>query len=233
MDTPTTPVLPETAPVRTRLIPRDQDELSALLTRIAQSYATAPPRFVLAWKTPAQATILAQGLATLVGTRIAQDAERQSSSGRLGILTRELDKGATQVKAMINEEWEADAEAESHYSEFGLVAQNGLDRLPLAQQKRVLAINDQLLPALLKYGMGSRKYGTAWWTPRLTEYETLTAGRQDDAQEISGTVGDKAPLLTEAPDFLTRLDALLFANTRTEAEYLAERRAIGFLKEYN
>ncbi len=231
MDTPTPSPTSPASPVRTRLIPLDQNDLADLLTRVAKSYASAPAKFVLDWKTPAEATQLAADLTAAVDARTSQTAARQASSGRLELLTSEMDKGATQVKAMINEEWENDAEAESHYPEFGLEGSNHV--LPRAQGVRVAAIENQLLPALLKYGMGGRKYGTSWWQPRLAEYETLTGQRQDNTQEISGTVGEKAPLLTEARDFLGRLDSLVYANTRTRAAYLAERRVLGFLKEYN
>ena len=227
-----TPIPPAEGSARTPLIPQDQNELATLATRVAKSYATAPAKFVLDWKTPAEATQLALDLTAAVEERDQQDALREGSSGRLGILTRELNKGTTQLKAMINEEWEEDAEAESHYAEFGLVRENDNDVLPAAQAARATAIEKLLLPALLAHGMGGRKYGTAWWKTRLTEYQTLTGGRQEDTQEISATVGTKAPLMLEARAYLGRLDALLYANTRTQDEYLAQRRAMGFLKEY-
>ena len=46
-------------------------------------------------------------------------------------------------------------------------------------------------------------------------------------------MGEKEPLEKEARLYLSHFDSLLFAQTRTQEEYLALRRKMGFLKEYN
>ena len=228
MDTPE----PTPTPVRrTRLIPEDQNTLSALLTRVTTAAAASP--YVLMWITPAEATQLAADFAAAVESREEMGDAREVKSARIRVLQRELNQGATRVKAMINEEWENDAEAESHYAAFGFVAEGDHEVLPAAQQARVNAIEKQLLPALAQYGMAARKYGTAWWTPRLAEYKTLTGQSQQTAQEIADAVGAKAPLHEQARVYLSKFAALLDAQTRTPDEYRALRRKMGYLKEYS
>ena len=185
------------------------------------------------WITPAEATKLAEDFAAAVEDREEMGDAREVKSARIRVLQREFNQGATRVKAMINEEWEKDAEAESYYATFGFVEEDDHDVLPAAQQARAKAIENQLLPALAQYGMAARKYGTAWWTPRLTEYKTLTGQSQQTAQEIADAVGAKAPLHEQARLYLSKFAALLDAQTRTPDEYLALRRKMGYLKEYN
>ena len=233
MDTPQLPgagaPADATAPRRTRLIPDDQNTLSDLMTRVAKSAAGSS--YILDWKTPAEATQLGLDFAASIATREELGAGRESKSARIRILQAELNKGATQVKAYINEEWEEDAEAESHYASFGLEGDD--DALPDAQQARIKAINTLLLPALLAHGMGTRKYGTAWWTPRLAEYTALANQGTDTAQAVAEVMEVKNPLEDEVRLYLTKFDALLFAQTRTDDQYLALRRKMGYLKEDN
>ncbi|MBC7447094.1 MAG: hypothetical protein H7330_03455 [Hymenobacteraceae bacterium] len=234
MDTPSpTPQPSDDAPEprRTRLIPDDQDKLSELMTLVAASSAGSP--YELSWKSHVEATQLAQELAVSVAERGKLGDEREPKSARIRELQRELNKGATRVKNYINEKWENDAEAESYYASFGFVEENDDDVLPSAQKGRAKAIEDQLLPALTQHDMGDEKYGTAWWTPRLAEYKALTGQSQKTARDISEAVGEKNPLADEARLYLTRFDALLFAETRSDDEYLALRRQMGYLKEYN
>ena len=235
MDTPSTPPQPTNdganEPRRTRLIPDDQDLLSEMLTRVAA--ASAGSAYELGWKSHAQASQLAVDLAASLKTRIDISDDRTIGSARIRILQAEMDKGATRVKSYINEEWEDDTEAASYYPTFGFIEENDDDVLPSAQKARVKAIEDKLLPALTKYGMDGNKFGTAWWTTRLTEYKTLTGEGQQSAQDISDAVGEKNPLEDEARLYLGRFDSLLYAECRTQDEYLALRRQMGYLKEYN
>ena len=230
-----TPIPPPTGgaaePRRTRLIPEDQNTLSEMLTRVAA--ASAGSAYELSWKSYAEATQLAVDLAASLATRDDLGDDRQIKSARIRTLQAELDRGATRVKSYLNDEWEDDAEAESYYATFGFVEENEDDVLPSAQEARATAIKTKLLPALVTYGMGSRKFGTAWWTPRLAEYKALTGQSQKTARDISEAVGEKNPLADEARLYLTKFDALLFAECRTEDQYLALRRQMGYLKEYN
>ena len=232
MDTPNPqPTDGADEPRRTRLIPDDQNTLSELLTLVAKSSAGSP--YELGWKSHAEATTRAEDLAACVGAREKLGDEREAKSVRIRTLTREMNKGATRVKGYINEKWEDDAEAESYYATFGFVEEGDDDVLPSAQKTRATNIETKLLPALTKYGLGGNKFGTAWWTPRLTEYKALTDQSQGTAQAIAGAVGEKNPLEAEARLYLSRFDSLLYAETRTQEEYLALRRKMGYLKEYN
>ena len=234
MDTPSPnpqPADDAAEPRRTRLIPDDQNTLSELLTLVAAS--SDGSAYELSWKTHAQATQLAVDFAASVKDREKLGDEREPKSARIRTLTRELNKGASRVKGYINEKWEDDAEAESYYATFGFVEEGDDDVLPSAQKTRAKNIETKLLPALLQYGMGGEKYGTAWWTPRLAEYKTLTGQSQKAAQDIAGAVGEKNPLEEEARLYLGKFDSLLYAECRTQDEYLALRRKMGYLKEYN
>ena len=234
MDMPPVPQPPDDGadePNRTRLIPRDQNKLSELLTLVAAS--SAGSAYELSWKSHVEATKLAKDFAAGVAVREKLGDEREPKSARIRELQREMNKAATRVKSYINEKWENDAEAESYYASFGFEEENDNDVLPSAQKARAKAIETQLLPALTQHDMGDEKYGTAWWTPRLTEYKALTGQNQQVARDISEAVGDKNPLEEEARLYLTKFDALLFAECRTDDQYLALRRQMGYLKEYN
>ncbi len=216
---------------RTALIPRDQNTLSELLTLVAAS--SAGSAYALGWKSHAEATQLAADFKASVAVREKLSDGREPKSARIRTLQREMNKGATRVKGYINDQWEDDAVAESYYATFGFVEESDDDVLPSAQKARATNIETKLLPALLAHGMGARNYGTAWWTPRLTEYKTLTGQSQKTAQDIAGAVGEKNPLEDEARLYLSKFDSLLYAECRTQDEYLALRRKMGYLKEYN
>ncbi len=234
MDTPSpTPQPTDGAPEprRTRLIPDDQNTLSELLTLVAKS--SEGSAYELSWKSHAEAKQLAVDFAASVATREKLGDEREPKSARIRTLTRELNKGASRVKGYINEKWEDDEEAESYYASFGFVEEGDDDVLPSAQKGRATNIETKLLPALREHGLGDEKYGTDWWTTRLTEYKTLTGQSQKTAQDIAGAVGDKNPLEAEARLYLSKFDSLLYAECRTQDAYLALRRKMGYLKEYN
>ncbi len=234
MDTPPLPQPPDGGgdePRHTALIPRDQNKLSELMTRVAES--SDGSAYELSWKSHAEAKQLALDFAASVAEREKLGNEREPKSARIRTLTREMNKAATRVKGYINDKWENDEEAESYYGIFGFVEESNDDVLPSAQGARAKNIETKLLPALTTYGMSDRNYGTAWWTTRLTEYKALTGLSQETAQRIAEAVGEKTPLADEARLYLSKLDSLLYAECRTEEEYLALRRQMGYLKEYN
>lgn len=234
MDTPTppTPGGDGQEPDATPLIPRDQKTLSQVMTLVADS--SDGSKYELSWKTHAEAKQLAADLAEAVGERDDLGDEREQKTARIRILTREMNKGVTRVKGYIHDKWENDEEAESYYSTFGFVEEGGDDDvLPSAQKTRADHIENKLIPALTTHGLADRNYGVAWWTPRLAEYKNLTGLSQQTAQAISGAVKEKDPLIEEARLYLSKFNALLYAETRTDDEYLALRRQMGYLKEYN
>lgn len=222
---------PGSGPNRVRLIPRDQNTLAELMLRVTKNWADYP-QYTLTWVTRAEATDWGARFAEAVETREGLSAGRQSRTPRLRTLQAEMDRSVTHVKNYVRETWSDPDEAAGHYAEFGLVREGDNDRLPSAQGARITALK-RLIAALTTHGLADRKYGVAYWQPLLTEYQKLVGDSQADAQGISGVVGEKDPLEENVRLFLTKFDALLYANCRTEEQYLALRRQLGYLKEYN
>ena len=231
MDTPLPPTTTPAVVKRVSLIPDDQNAVAELLLRVATNWG-ARPQFVLLWTNQPAITQLALDLAAMVKTRQDLTAGRSPVAQKIETLDRKINMGLTSVKGYINDKWEDDDEAESYYPVFGMVATSAGDMLAAGQRERIAGIK-KLMQALTDHGLGGSIKGTAFWQGILDAYTPLVNESENAAEGISGAAGAKNPKLERARLFLSRFNLLLEAQTETEAEYLALRREMGYLKEYN
>lgn len=231
MDTPLPPNNTPAVVKRVSLIPDDQNAVAELLLRVATNWGTRP-QFVLLWTNQPAITQLALDLAALVKTRQDLTADRSPVAQKIETLDRKINMALTSVKGYINDKWEDDDEAESYYPVFGMVVTSAGDMLAAGQRERIAGI-EKLMQALTDHGLGGSIKGTAFWQGILDAYTPLVDESEKAAEGISGAAGAKNPKLERARLFLSRFNLLLEAQTETEAEYLALRREMGYLKEYN
>ena len=229
METPQTPASSSVKPVS--LIPDGHIELSALITRVTKTWPTRPD-LILIWTNVAAMTQLAADLADLVKTREDLSDNRSPVAQKIAAFDKKINKALTSVKGYINDKWEDDDEAEALYPVFGIDETSAGDMLPIAQRPRIAAI-EKLMGALTTHGMAGVIKGTAFWQGILDAYKPLVEQSEAAAQSISASVGDKNPKLVRARLFLSRFNSLLEAQTETPEQYLALRREMGYLKEYN
>jgi hypothetical protein len=223
-----TPPTPD-APGRTKdNLPQGQLELATLGIAAAKAWNESPLGNLL-FKTKAQFITQTQAyrnsLATAdeAGDAISPNAEAFEKMDDI------INKNLRYVKAYLAEDHESD-QGKSLYKEFGIGRVGKNWALPIAQGARAMALG-KLLKALVKYGYGTRKYGTDFWQPIHDKYAPLVAESGEDRGGASAAVGVKNAQEEPLREMLRALIHLIRANYPDEKTYRGVLRVFGFQKE--
>ena len=137
---------------------------------------------------------------------------------------------AANVRTYLSSAYEDEdpATVRGYLPQLGFAHQYGSYVFPKGQQDRLAALG-QLLGGLATHGLGSRKYGTAYWTALRDQYQQALQAAGSSAGTISTMVDKKNELLDQLREALTAIYYLLRA--QYPKSWKTQLRAYGFQKE--
>ncbi len=98
----------------------------------------------------------------------------------------------------------------AYYAEFGIVLENSTYRLPSDPDERGKALQ-QLLTALSKHGLDTKKFGTAHWKKINDDYTSLVTNVSEKKKTVTASTNTKNEIKEEVRLVLQSLTHLLKA----------------------
>ena len=169
----------------------------------------ASPQVTLMWMTAADFKTKADSFNTILNERQSMGSNRPGITSDLVTVNRKLDEGIGFLKNYLASDFGKTASA--HYSKFGIEKKGSAYLLPKDRDRRKDALK-LILPALTTMGFTNKPYGSAYFTPLITEFNTLSGSARSMDESVSGHVGNKNELKTEIKLVLTSLIKILQAN---------------------
>lgn len=222
---PATPAVPERR-VSPKLLVPDNDSALAEVARAAGQVWATEPTLTLRWLPLADYTAAQTQFAQQLQGKRAAAAERSPQVVRLQQLDDELDEGLRYLKTYVQEEAGTKAAAEALYPGYGLKRRKkGGFGLPKDRGERLESLN-MLVPNVQGGPLATRKYGSAFWAPRLAEYISL----MQQSGTLAGTVAKQTGSKNEVKKLLRKaLKALvLLLEANFPDTYAAELQRWGF-----
>lgn len=218
------PAAPATAKRYRDQLPLTESVLASLALTVARHWQQAELPALL-WLSKADLLTQAENYEQYHRAADAAGNERTPRASRLRALDKELNAALKHVKNYLKEAygWET---ARGYLPAFGI--STARYTLPTRRVERVAALA-KLQAALTEHGLADRKYGTAYWQPRCTEYAALVELSLDSAGQRSHKVGAKVRQERQLRQALRALIHHIKANYPTS--YQAQLRLFGFRKE--
>ncbi|OON69329.1 hypothetical protein [Hymenobacter sp. CRA2] len=219
-----TPALAAAPPANPKkLIPTGDAALAEVAASCAAVWATEPT-LTLRWlPQPAFAAAVAQ-LQTSTAARRQAAADHSPQSARLHDLDEEMNEAVRFLKDYLREDAGSKAAAQAQYAAFGLVPKRG-GSLARDRGERLLGL-DVLVTRLASAPFAERKYGTAFWQPRVQEYRQLLSSSAGLVGQAASAKAGKDQARKLVRKGLKALVALLEANFPDT--YVAELQRWGF-----
>lgn len=213
-------------PVRTQTIPLAEIDLGNVVT-LASAKWKANPWFTILWLKQTDFDADAKSFNAILNLKMDESTDVSPLSKALGNLDVKMDKHISYVKGYIDDKFDKE-DATSYYGAFGFVYKYKTYAFPLDQNRRLAALK-LMVSGLKKYELEERKYGIAFWTDILTNYEALLDQSNALDGSISVKVGDKNVLKKKLKKGLAAIVHGLKCNYPDT--YKQELRDWGFQKE--
>lgn len=197
------------------------------VARTASNKWLGNSKLTLQWTTAADFKTTVDAFELCLNERTTAGNSRMGTVRDLFTLNKTIDEHLAYVKNYIEDEYGKE-KATAHYAEFGIEHIASGYRLPIDSNQRQNALQF-LLKGLTDMGWTEKRYGTAFWTPLVTEYDTLFNATTQTVGTIAKSVQDKNECRTAIKDTLNALVLLIKANYPNT--YVGELRDWGFQKE--
>lgn len=153
---------------------------------------------------------------------------RQNLTNDLRNLDKQINSHIKFIKNYLIDKYGSEANAVAHYTSFGIERSSNGYKISTDRNVRIVAL-PKLLAAIDSYGFGANNYGTAFWTPIVTDYLAKAQAAIQSDSSVSGNVGNKNLKLDEIKTVLQAVLYLLRGHYPNNAKN--EIRAWGFHKE--
>jgi hypothetical protein len=172
----------------TRNIPTKENDLLTLGKNVIAKWKTEAV-ITLVWAKPVDLDKFLKDFETAFDAKRDQGGNRTPISKQLAMLDKQVDDGIDYVKGYLEDKY-SKKNAKAYYAKFGIEKVGNSYKLPKDRDQRKKALA-QLVAAIASEGFGSKNYGTAYWTPIATQYNTLTKQASDTDSSITSNVGNK------------------------------------------
>ncbi len=225
-DVPEQPA-PTKKTVKGNVAKKDAD-FSTLATTVSDVWLSKS-NITLLWKTAEDFSEEVEGFVLLLNSKSNTGKDRPRITHDLQRCNDALDAGIALLKKAIDADASSMEEARATYARFGIVHENRTYRLPVERNNRLFALR-LILPALLAAGYDKKtSIGTAYFTPLITQYTTLTHLATNTDQDVSGIIGNKNEQKKNISKVLVALARVIQGNYPDT--YKNEWRAWGFQRE--
>ena len=221
-----TPGEEKAKPVRKYTIPPAEIDLANVVTLVSAKWKTNP-WFVILWLTQPEFDSNAKDFNTILAASMEEEGDVSPIATALRNLDAKMDKHVSYVKGYIDDAFDKE-DATSYYGAVGIVYKYGRYAFPQDQNRRLAALK-LMVSGLKKYGLEERKYGIAFWTDIMTNYESLLGQSTSVDGGISVKVGDKNMLKKALKKALSAIVHGIKCNYPDT--YKQELRDWGFQKE--
>lgn len=212
---------------KTRLVPRKDADIGSVATLSNRAW-DADPDLKLKWITQKEFELLATRYNQNLQVRVSAGGEQPGKTNLLKAANTNIDNGLARVKKMINNKYETDEEAKAQYARYGMVKVGNRYQLPGDNDKRSKAL-PLMLAAISTDGFDGEKYGKAYWTAAIADFEKAVDESKGASRKITTTVStkdvDKEQILKALKAFTNLLEAN-YPDT-----YAAKLREWGFMKQ--
>ncbi len=221
------PEQPAKKTVKSNVANKDAD-LSTLAITVSDVWLTKN-NITLLWKTAEDFSEEVAAFALLLNSKSNTGKDRPRITHDLQRCNDALDAGISLLKKTIDADAKTMDEARATYARFGIILENRTYRLPIERNNRLFALK-LLLPALVAAGYDKKpSIGTAYFTPLITQYNTLTNLATNTDQDVSGIIGTKNAQKKNITKVLKALLNVIEGNYPDT--YKNELRAWGFQRE--
>ena len=228
METTKNENLTETSKKRSKAIVTKKDlDLGTLTENVSEVWAKNPA-ITLIWITQADFDSKTKSYLSSLDNRSVTKKDRPQITVSLKTCNQALDAGIAKIKAYLDADASSKAEAKANYAKFGIVLQGTSYKLPkdLDSRKQSLKL---VLAAILEFGYDKKPFGTAYFTPLISQYNDLLKNAADTDKNVSTIISDKNKIKEELIKTLNSLVLLIKANYPDT--YKNVLRAWGFQKE--
>lgn len=218
----------ETTKKRSKAIVTKKDLDLGTLTENVSAAWKQNTAITLIWITQAEFETKSKSyLASLDNRNVTQKDRPQITVG-LKTCNQALDAGIAKIKVYLDADATSKAEAKANYAKFGIVLQGTSYKLPkdLDSRKQSLKL---VLDAIKEFGYDNKPFGTAYFTPLISQYNDLLKNAADTDKNVSTIVGDKNKIKEELIKTLNSIVYVLKGNYPDT--YKNVLRAWGFQKE--
>ncbi|MES2380032.1 MAG: hypothetical protein V4538_03260 [Bacteroidota bacterium] len=213
--------------VKSNVAKKDTD-FSTLATTVSDVWLSRP-NITLVWKTAEDFSEEVEAFTLLLNNKSNTDKDRPRITHDLQQCNDALDEGVAALKRAIDADAKSMQEARATYARFGIVLEHHTYRLPAERNNRLFALK-LLLPALVTAGYDKKtSIGTAYFTPLIAQYTTLTGLATNTDKDVSGIIGNKNVQKQNIKKVLIALLRVLEGNYPDT--YKNELRAWGFQRE--
>ena len=186
------------------------------------------PNYLLSYMTAADFQNLVNDYEQSFNTRNNDGNARASITAELNQLDKTINGNVKYIKAYLDEKYDTTQQIISKYGQFGIERVGLTYKIPTDRNTRKGAVA-KILTGLVAEGFGTKKYGTAFWTPIATRYTFLCKQAIDTDGAVSVEVNSKTNYKKEIRKVLIALHALIKLQNPTT--YKGELRSWGFQKE--
>jgi hypothetical protein len=185
------------------------------------------PQITLVYITQGDFGNLVNNFSVSLGARKSTGSQRPEFTKKLELLDVAIDRDIENVKRYLEEKY-GKVSAPSYYSQFGIIKEHDMYKLPIDHDDRKGAL-ELLIPALTTHGFQTFAFGLAYWYDVLEKFnEYLTKSIDIDAT-VSGKVGEKNILKKQIKKVLNSLIKVIMGNY--PEDYKNVLRNWGFQKE--
>ncbi len=211
---------------RTNIIPVKDSDLGSLGHSVNVQWKVNP-QFTLLWITQAQHEANVNEYNNTLTDRKSSGGGRKEITDKLNMLDKDINLGIAAIKGYLVYKYEKSM-APSYYPQFGIERSGSVFIVPRDRNKRITAL-PLILAAVNAHGLGSEKYGTAFWQSTMDSYIDLNKQALQVDGSVSSKVGSKNELRKTLVKTHNALIQLLRANYPDT--YPAVLREWGFQKE--
>ena len=221
-----TPPQTNTKPTSKSNVPVADVDFGKVATDVAEKW-TATAAITLVWTTAPEFTATAAAYNVELSKRKQVGSIRPQITQALSELDNQIDDGMSYVKGYIIDKYKKES-GPSYFPAFGIVHKSNKYIIPTDRNSRSAALT-MMLNALIVNGFDTKEYGTAFWTPIKTQYDTLLG----QAITTDGTVATKVSSKNTLKALLKKsMNCLILVIEGNYPDtYKAELRAWGFQKE--
>jgi hypothetical protein len=184
-------------------------------------------QITLIWINQSDLETLVTNFSTTLMLRKSSGGERPEFTKKLELIDKDIDRDIENVKRYLEEKYGKDS-ASSYYSQFGIVKEHKIYKLPIDHDDRKAAL-ELLIPALTTHGFQNNTFGLTYWTGVKTKFNDYLAKTVDIDGIVSNKVGDKNLLKKQINKVLNSLIKVIMGNYPDD--YKNVLRNWGFQKE--
>jgi hypothetical protein len=221
-----TPPQTNAKPTTKSNVPVADVDFGKVATDVAKKW-TDTAAITLIWTTAPEFTANAAAYNVELSKRKQVGGTRPQITQALSELDNQIDDGMSYVKGYIIDKYKKESGA-SYFPAFGIIHKSNKYIIPTDRNSRSAAMT-MMLEALIVNGFDTKEYGTAFWTPIKTQYDTLLG----QATTTDGTVSTKVSSKNTLKALLKKsMNCLIYVLQGNYPDtYKAELRAWGFQKE--